>query len=358
MSTPDGAGPIRGRGVSSNPANRFERLRAEPVPGPAEPADRPRTEFLADRARSVIARNNSPDVPFDRSVNPYRGCEHGCAYCYARPTHEFLGFSAGLDFETRIMVKHDAPELLRRELSARSWTPRTVVLSGVTDPYQPVERRLELTRRCLEVLAEFRNPVTIITKNQLVVRDIDLLGDLAAHRAAAVLLSVTTLRNDLQRRLEPRTSVPANRLEAIRALRDAGIPVGVMVAPIIPGLTDEEILPILKAAGEAGAQYAGKVVLRLPLAVAPLFEQWLREHEPLRAERVLRRLRALRDGGVNQSEFGLRMRGSGEWAEQIEQWFRVGVKAAGIPQQAFDLSAEAFRHPPGPQLEFDWGAEG
>ena len=245
---------IRGRGAADNPPNRFEALAHAPDPEAIDPdGPGPDTEFLKDPSRSLITYNDSPDVGFTASINPYRGCEHGCIYCYARPTHEYLGFSAGLDFETKILVKEDAPELLRRELSSPRWTPQVLAISGVTDPYQPVERRLELTRRCLEVLAEFRNPVAIITKNHLVTRDVDLLGELARHEAVAVYLSVTTLDPRLARTMEPRTSQPARRLAAIEALSRAGVPSGVLVAPVIPGLTDHEMPKIVAAAARAGA---------------------------------------------------------------------------------------------------------
>lgn len=261
--------PIKGRGTASNPRNRFERLEYQPDPEAidlGEPASR--TDLLRDPTRSIIARNSSPDVPFEASVNPYRGCEHGCVYCYARPFHEYLGFSAGLDFETKILVKQDAPKLLSRELSSPRWEPQVIAMSGVTDPYQPAERRLRITRGCLDVLAEFRNPVGIITKNHLVTRDIDVLGELAQHDAAAVMVSVTTLDNDLQRVMEPRTSIPARRLAAIEALASVNIPVGVMVAPVIPGLTDHEMPRILAAAAAAGATRAGYVLLRLQIGRA------------------------------------------------------------------------------------------
>ncbi|MBY0398252.1 MAG: radical SAM protein, partial [Thermoleophilia bacterium] len=248
-----GPGAIRGRGAAENPAGRFERFQFEPEPDPDDPdatgePGRPRTTFLIDASRSIIARNDSPDIPFDASINPYRGCEHGCAYCYARPTHEYLGFSAGLDFETKILVKPEAPALLRKALESPRWEPTVVALSGVTDAYQPAERRLRVTRGCLEVLAAFRNPVSIVTKNALVTRDVDLLGELASHRAAAVYVSVTTLEAGLARRLEPRTSPPARRLAAIEALARGGVPAGVLVAPAIPGLNDHEIPAILEAA--------------------------------------------------------------------------------------------------------------
>ena len=267
---------IRGRGAAGNPPNRFESISYERDPESAEEeAPSPRTQFLRDLSQSIITYNDSPDVGFSASVNPYRGCEHGCIYCYARPYHEYLGMSAGLDFETKILVKENAPELLRRELSAKRWQPQVLAMSGVTDPYQPIERKLQITRRCLEVLAEFRNPVAIITKNYLVTRDIDLLSELAKHQAAAVFLSVTTLDADLARILEPRTTQPTRRLEAIQTLSRANIPVGVMIAPVIPGLTDQELPSIISAVAKAGAQFACFVPVRLPYAVAPLFEEWL-----------------------------------------------------------------------------------
>ena len=339
--------PIHGRGASANPANRFEALTIEPDPEerPEDEVPALTTQFYRDLSRTIIAHNNSPDVGFESSVNPYRGCEHGCIYCYARPTHEYLGFSAGLDFESRIMVKEDAPELLAAELSQPRWKPQVLVMSGVTDPYQPVERRLQITRRCLEVLARFRNPVGIITKNQLVTRDLDWLGELASHQAAAVNISITSLDPKLQRILEPRTSAPRARLEAIRQLRAAGVPVGVMTAPIIPGLTDHEVPAILAAAAEAGAQFAGYTVVRLPYAVAPLFERWLEEHFPDRKEKVLGRIRHLRGGErLNDPRFQSRMRGEGVFAEQIRDLFAAGCKRAGIGERP-TLSTAAFRRP-------------
>ncbi|HEX3816757.1 MAG TPA: PA0069 family radical SAM protein [Chthoniobacterales bacterium] len=339
--------PVHGRGASNNPANRFEALALEPddnLPNDEEAPART-TKFYRDFTRSIIAHNDSPDVGFESSVNPYRGCEHGCIYCYARPTHEYLGFSAGLDFESRIMVKEDAPELLAAELSKSSWKPQVIAMSGVTDPYQPIERRLKLTRRCLEVFARFRNPVGIITKNALVARDIDLLGELAVHHAAAVNISVTSLDPKLQRILEPRTATPRARLDAIGQLRAAGIPVGVMVAPIIPGLTDHEAPAILQACAEAGAQWAGYTVVRLPFAVAPLFERWLEEHFPDRKEKILGRIRHLRGGEkLNDPQFKSRMVGEGIFAEQIRALFEAGCKRAGIGERVH-LSTAAFRRP-------------
>jgi DNA repair photolyase len=343
--------PLHGRGASENPTNRFVLLSYERDEGWSDPEDpSPTTQFLRDASRSIIATNDSPDVGFTHSINPYRGCEHGCAYCYARPTHEYLGFSAGLDFETKIMVKEDAPELLRRELSSPRWQPVVLSISGVTDPYQPVERRLRLTRRCLEVLAEFRNPLAIVTKNHLVSRDIDLLGELARHEAAAVFLSVTTLDGNLARVLEPRASQPAGRLAAMEALTRAGVPVGVMVAPVIPGLTDHELPAILAAAAAAGARFAGYVPVRLPLGVGPLFEQWLTHHFPEKKDKVLGRIRELRGGKLNDARFGSRMKGQGTLAEMIDDLFHMGCRKAGIQAGGLHLSTTAFRRPAGTQL--------
>ncbi|MFQ5960249.1 MAG: PA0069 family radical SAM protein [Candidatus Methylomirabilales bacterium] len=338
--------PIRGRGAAENPANRFETLsygRDEDWTDPEDPA--PQTQFMKDPSRSLITYNDSPDVGFEAGINPYRGCEHGCIYCFARPTHEFLGFSAGLDFETKILVKEDAPELLRRELSSRRWKPQVVAVSGVTDPYQPIERYLKLTRQCLEVLAEFRNPVVIITKNHLVTRDIDLLAELSRHQAAAVYLSVTTLDTRLARSMEPRTSPPVRRLAAIDALAQAGVPTGVLVAPVIPGLTDHELPAIIAAAAKAGAHFAGYVPLRLPHAVAPLFEAWLTRHLPRRKDKVLNRVRAIRGGRLNDPRFGSRMKGEGIFAEQIAALFSLACRRAGIVERGLHLSTAAFRRP-------------
>jgi DNA repair photolyase len=496
------------RGSSSNPANRFVPLQidldGEPDPDDVENPPALRTTFLRDASRTVIARNDSPDVGFEASVNPYRGCEHGCTYCvseetpilvangstkpigdvrvgdevygtvrrgfyrryvrtrvlahwrtvkpayrvrlaegteltasgdhrfltergwkavalpgrssltvhnelrgfgaipagtrrrsiegqavksaanlkvesvepigpralvdittgtedfiangvvahncYARPTHEYLGMSAGLDFETKILVKEDAPELLREELQSKRWKPTVVAMSGVTDCYQPVERKLRLTRRCLEVLAEFRNPVCIITKNALVARDADVLGTLAQHQAAVVHVSVTSLDRELQRRLEPRTSPPALRLDAVKRLNDAGVPAGVLIAPVIPGLNDHEIPAILEAAARAGAVSAGYVVLRLPYAVKDLFEEWLERHAPDRKNKVLHRIQALRGGRLNDPRFGTRMSGEGIFAEQIAMLFEAGRRKAGLREHGPKLSTDAFRRPDRGQL--------
>jgi DNA repair photolyase len=342
---------VHGRGAGSNPANRFEKLHLEADPD-VEPESQsaPGTQFLRDKTVSILAHNDSPDIGFDTSINPYRGCEHGCIYCYARPTHEFLGLSAGLDFESKILVKDRAPELLREALSSPKWKPRVIAMSGVTDCYQPVERRLKLTRGCLEVLAECRHPVGIITKNFLVTRDIDLLQELARHRAVSVTISVTTLDAGLARVMEPRTSSPRQRLAAITALAQAGVPVGVNVAPIIPGLTDHEVLNIVQAAKDAGAQFAGHTIVRLPYAVKDLFEQWLQQHAPGRKDKVLNRIRAMRHGKLNNSDFGTRMSGEGIFAEQIEKSFDVACRKAGFGGRWPDLSIASFRRPLGTQL--------
>jgi DNA repair photolyase len=335
---------LKGRGAGLNPTNRFETIAVErdpEVPGP----DRLDTQLLRDTSRSLITRNDSPDVGFEVSINPYRGCEHGCVYCYARPFHEYLGFSAGLDFESRILVKEDAPELLRKELSSPKWQPQTLVMSGVTDPYQPAERKLEITRRCLEVLAEFRNPVGIITKNELVRRDIDHLSVLAEHGAVAVNLSITTLDGELARRMEPRASHPRERLKAIERLAAAGIPVGVMVAPVVPAITDHEMPKILEAASQAGATSAGYVVLRLPGAVAGLFEEWLERHFPDRKDKVLNRVRDLRGGRLYDLRFGRRMSGEGLFADQIRTTFETFTRRYGLDKPRPELSTAAFRRP-------------
>ncbi|NDD31773.1 MAG: PA0069 family radical SAM protein, partial [Proteobacteria bacterium] len=312
-----------GRGASSNPAGRFETISYALDPDIADlspdelPA--PQTTFLRDDTSSIISTNDSPDVMFDASMNPYRGCEHGCIYCYARPTHEYLGFSAGLDFETRIMVKENAPALLRDALSSKRWTPQVLGLSGVTDAYQPIERKLGLTRRCLEVLTEFRNPVIVITKNVLVTRDADLLGDLARHDAAAVCISIASLDATLARRLEPRAPTPERRLEAISALTSAGVPVCVLAAPVIPGLNDHEVPAVICAAARAGARWADYTALRLPHGVKDLFSDWLSEHFPNRRDKVLNRIRAMRGGRLNSSDFTTRMRGEGVFADEVAQ---------------------------------------
>jgi DNA repair photolyase len=340
---------LHGRGATINPPGRFEKLEITIDEEFEEP--NPRTQYLRDSSQSLITTNDSPDIGFRTSINPYRGCEHGCSYCYARPYHEYLGYSAGQDFETRIMVKTDAPKILRSELSSKKWTPQPLAMSGVTDCYQPVERKLEITRGCLQVLAEFRNPVGIVTKNHLVTRDIDVLSELARFQAASVHISITSLDSSLARRLEPRAASPSHRLDAVRQLSTAGIPVGVLVAPIIPGLNDHEIPAILKAAREAGAMRAGYTMLRLPHGVKDVFSAWLEEHMPDAKERVLGRIRDMRGGKLNDSTFGSRMRGEGVFAEQIQQLFAVSLHREGFTGRMPSLSVASFRNPAGQQME-------
>jgi len=342
--------PPRGRGSASNPRNRFETVEIVPEPDDLDQVSSPATRFLPDCSKTVIAYNDSPDVGFDASINPYRGCEHGCVYCYARPTHEYLGFSAGLDFETKIMIKEQAPELLRKELSSARWEPKVLAMSGVTDCYQPVEKRLKLTRRCLEVLLEFRNPVAIVTKNFLVTRDIDVLSELARYDCAAVFISLTTLDEKLSGLMEPRASRPARRLAAIKALTQAGVPVGFLLAPMIPALTDAEAPAIVQAAARAGASFGGYVALRLPHAVKSLFQTWLEQHYPEKKSKVLNRIRAIRGGELNDPNFNSRMRGEGIFAEQMAELFRLACKKAGIHDRRPPLSTEDFRCPGAPQL--------
>ncbi|MBK5260704.1 MAG: PA0069 family radical SAM protein [Thermoanaerobaculia bacterium] len=336
---------IKGRGASWNPQNRFESLEyVRDDETPLEDGEiSPRTSFYRDPTRTIIVTNDSPDVGFEASINPYRGCEHGCIYCFARPTHEYLGLSAGLEFETKILVKEDAPLLLRDELNSPKWDPKLLVMSGVTDPYQPIERRLGLTRRCLEVLADFRNPVAIITKSHLVTRDIDVLSELAKYRAVRVFLSITTVDPHVANIMEPRAATPELRLAAVEALAAANIPVGVMVAPVIPAITEHEIPAILNAAKKAGARWAGFVMLRLPWAVAPLFEQWLIEHYPDRKDKVLNRVRDLRGGKLYDARWGVRGRGEGQYADNVEQLFDVTCRRLGLNEDDRELSTESFR---------------
>ncbi|HQR05878.1 MAG TPA: PA0069 family radical SAM protein [Gemmatales bacterium] len=338
--------PIKGRGTSDNPVNRFVPIHYEMDEElPEEDRPSPKTRFFVDQSRSILSRNNSPDIPFDYSLNPYRGCEHGCIYCYARPTHEYYGLSSGLDFETQIMVKLDAAKLLRKELMKPSWKGESINLSGVTDCYQPIERKLQLTRQCLKVMVEFRQPTMAITKSRLIIRDIDLLSELAKVDAVDVALSVTSLDDSLASQLEPRATRPGGRLAAIRELAAAGIPVGIMIAPVIPGLNDHEMPDILAAAYEAGARYAGFIPLRLPYAIKELFAGWLEQHFPNSKEKVLNRLRDLRGGQLNDPNFGSRMRGQGIWADVLRQQFRVHKKRLGYPTSLPPLSKEAFRRP-------------
>ncbi|MDX1576792.1 MAG: PA0069 family radical SAM protein, partial [Kiloniellales bacterium] len=306
------------------------------------------TRVLRDSTRRKIARNHSPDSPFDRSLNPYRGCEHGCVYCFARPTHAWLGLSPGLDFETRLFAKPDAAELLRAELANPRYRPATIALGTVTDPYQPVERGLEITRSLLAVLKETRHPVAIVTKSPLVTRDLDLLAPMAELGVVRVLLSVTTLDPDLARRMEPRAAAPKRRLEAIAALAAAGVPVGVLAAPMIPAVNDAELEGILDAAAAAGARTAGYVLLRLPLEIKELFEEWLEAHYPDRKAKVLKLVRETRGGRLYESGWGVRMRGRGVYAELLEKRFRSACRKSGLDRGEWALDETRFRRPATP----------
>jgi DNA repair photolyase len=343
--------PRKARGSLSNPGCRFDRLQCEAVDDgwdlDAEEAPAPRTEVLEDRSRSAITRNDSPDVPFDQSLNPYRGCEHGCIYCFARPSHAYLGLSPGLDFETTILAKPQAPALLRRELCRPGYRCRVIAFGTNTDPYQPVERRLRIMRGCLEVLAEARHPVSITTKGALVTRDIDLLAPMAAERLAAVGVSVTTLDRDLCRKLEPRAAVPDQRLEAIRRLAAAGIPTTVMVAPVIPAITDHELERILTAARQAGATSAAYILLRLPLEVESLVTEWLQTHAPAKADHVLSLMRQSRGGKLYSCRFNDRRTGTGVHAEMLAQRFRLAARRLGFDERGWDFDTSAFTPPNG-----------
>ncbi|MCW5736177.1 MAG: PA0069 family radical SAM protein [Enhydrobacter sp.] len=338
----------KGRGALSNASSRYDdekKVRTNDGWDIEDELPPLRTTLTRDATRTILARNTSPDVPFDRSINPYRGCEHGCIYCFARPTHAYLGLSPGLDFETRILFKPDAAKLLAAELAAPKYRPDVVAMGTNTDPYQPVERELKITRSILKVLSEFNNPVGIVTKNHLVTRDIDILGDMAKRNLAEVFLSITTLDKELARDMEPRASTPRRRLDAIKALADAGIPVGVMAAPMIPGLNDHEMEAILEAAARAGATRAGFTVLRLPLEIKDLFDEWLRTHRPDRAEKVLSLIRQMRGGALYQAEFGLRMKGEGPIAQLLSARFQAGVKRLGLNKIRYRLDTQRFAVP-------------
>ncbi len=340
----------KGRGAASNPAGRFESRIVLPADDGWGILDEPQPELattvLPEPARSVISRNDSPDVPFDQSINPYRGCEHGCVYCFARPTHAYVNLSPGLDFETRLFYKRDAARLLAAELAAPGYRCRPITLGANTDPYQPIERLLRVTRELLEVMVHCRHPVSIVTKGTLVARDLDLLSVLAAEGLAEVMVSVTTLENSLKRTMEPRAASPAARLALIRALSTAGIPVGVMVAPVIPVLTDHELERILAAAADAGARFAGYVVLRLPREVGPLFKEWLALHYPQQARHVFERLREMRGGRENDARFGHRMWAQGPFATLLRRRFDVACRRFALASAARDsLRTDLFVAP-------------
>ena len=342
----------KGRGAASNPPCRYDRTTAHPVDdgwGSLDDDLPPlETTVQVDATRSIIATNDSPDVPFDRSINPYRGCEHGCVYCFARPTHAFLGLSPGQDFETRLFAKPDAPALLEQELRRPGYRCRVIALGTNTDPYQPIERAHRITRGVLEVLAAYEHPVGVVTKSALILRDVDVLAPMAARRLARAYLSVTTLDRDLSRRLEPRAATPRRRLETIRKLTAAGIPTGVLVAPVIPALNDGEIEAILAAAAEAGATSASYVLLRLPLEVKDLFKEWLAVHAPLKAGHVMSLVRQMRGGRDYDSTWGRRMTGQGAYAEMIGKRFRVACRRLGLGRRDWSLDTSRFRPPPRP----------
>ena len=346
----DPASPKKGRGALTNPDNRFSAFSRtdfhDDWPGDGEPLTPLRTTLHKDRAESVITRNNSPDIPFDRSINPYRGCEHGCVYCFARPSHTFLGHSPGLDFETEIYQKPEAAHLLETELRKRGYEPQPLALGVNTDAWQPVEQHARITRSLLEVLWQYRHPVSLITKSARIVRDIDLLTPMAEAGLVSVAFSITTLDPTLSRRMEPRAASPAARLRALRRLHQAGIPVGVSVAPIIPGLTDPEIEDILATAREHGAAWSRYILLRLPRELGPLFEQWLCAHYPDRAQRVMGLIRETHGGQVYDARFGVRMRGSGQVADLIAQRMRLGSRRLGLDGHPPRLNTASFSPPP------------
>jgi DNA repair photolyase len=346
----DYGGARKGRGATANPEGRFERTGREAFDdGWSAPEDdaalRPKTVVTPERVKSIISRNDSPDIPFTYSINPYRGCEHGCIYCYARPSHAYLNLSPGLDFETRIFAKVNAAERLLEELAKPSYHCETISIGANTDPYQPAEREWNITRSVLEVAAACNQPVGIVTKNALVERDLDILAPMAAMGLAAIYVSVTTLDADLARRMEPRASAPARRIAAIRRLADAGVPVGVMVAPVVPFLTDAELETTLEAAAQAGATQAGYILMRLPYEVKDLFKEWLDEHYPLKAAHVMSRVRAMRGGRENDPDFGSRMRGSGELAELLRARFERACRRLGLNRTRRSLDTTRFKRP-------------
>jgi DNA repair photolyase len=346
------SGTLKGRGTATAPHNRFETVRRETdweqLAADDEllgPPPKTATQFLADKSSSLITENTSPDVPFRYSLNAYRGCEHGCAYCFARPFHELLGMNAGLDFETKIMVKFDAVKLLRRELNKPSWQGELLAMSGVTDCYQPAERQYRLTRGVLEVMHEANQAVAIVTKNALVLRDGDLLSDMARRNLVHVCMSITTLDAQLASVLEPRTSSPQARLRAVRELSAAGVPVRVLMAPLIPGLTDHEVPSLLEAVHEAGAQAAGYVLLRLPHAVAPIFQDWLAQHRPLASPRIEGLIRGSREGALYDSQWGTRMRGTGAYADHLQTTFTLFQRKFGLDRELPAYDCSQFRPP-------------
>lgn len=349
--------PFIGRGAGFNPPNRFQTLRTERPPEDLseyfevpQPGQKVPTRVYVDRSRTLLSRNDSPDLGFTYSLNPYRGCEHGCVYCYARPSHEYLGFSAGLDFETKIVVKLDAARLLEDAFRSPSWKPQVIVFSGNTDCYQPLERTLGLTRQCLRVFADHRHPVALITKNALIQRDLDILCELASRNLVFVVVTVTTLNQRLARTMEPRASAAAKRLETIEALASNGIPVGVNVAPVIPGLTESEIPAILREAAARGARSAGYTIVRLSHGLKDLFQEWVQRELPDRAGKILARLRDVRGGQLSDAAFGTRMSGTGGYAEAIRRLFHVHAERYGFNKDPRPLATDHFIRPRGGQL--------
>ncbi len=343
--------PIKGRGALSRPGVRFDAWSRE-VDGDHldyalknEELSPLRTEVRVDPARTIISYNESPDIPFDRSINPYKGCEHGCIYCYARPSHAYLGLSPGLDFETKLFYKDNAAELLAKELSKPGYRPQVIALGANTDPYQPIEKKLGVTRSILEVLNDFHHPVSIVTKSAMVERDVDILSAMAKRNLARVFLSITTLDHEISRPLEPRTSAPARRMEAVRTLSAAGIPVGVIVAPVIPALTDKDIEAVLEAAKESGAESAAYVLVRLPFEVKTLFVEWLEEHFSQRAGHVMSIIRQMRGGRDNDPNFGSRMRGEGEFANLLKMRFDIACRRLGLDRERPPLDCGQFKAP-------------
>jgi DNA repair photolyase len=346
----------RGRGAQTNQSGRFERLQSTPVDDGWDTLDELppfKTEVQPEKAKAIITRNDSPDLGFDRSINPYRGCEHGCSYCFARPSHAYMGLSPGLDFETKLFFKPDAAKLLEKELSHPGYVPKTIAIGTNTDPYQPIERQHRMMRDILEVLDRFNHPVGIVTKSALVLRDVDILGRMAERGLAKVALSITTLDREMARAMEPRAATPGRRLDAIRGLAEAGIPAGVLVAPIIPALNDAEIERILDAAAAAGASEAGYVLLRLPLEVSEIFKEWLLRHYPDRYRHVISLLRSMRGGKDYDATFGKRQKGEGPYAWQIGRRFEIATKRLGLNRRHLKLRTDLFSPPRRPNAQLD-----
>ena len=357
MSLPPGMKPQRGRGAGGNPDGRYLTTTREAYDDGWTNDDRVipplKTTVTKERSKTIITQNNSPDLPFEQSINPYRGCEHGCVYCYARPAHAYMDLSPGLDFESRLFSKPDAAQLLRKEFARKGYQCSAISLGSNTDAYQPIERRLKITREVLAVMAECNHPVTIVSKSSLVERDIDLLAPMAAVGLAQVFISITSLDRGLSRRMEPRAAAPQRRLQTVKTLAHAGIPTGVMFAPVIPALNDDHLEDVLAAATAAGARYAGYIMLRLPREVNGLFKDWLQQHYPLRADRVMGRVRDVRNGNENDSKFGRRFKGTGAIAELIGQRFRRACRKHGLNVSRHEFNTDAFTPPreSAPQLE-------